>query len=180
MFPMISSLEEFTAAKNLLVESHESLLHQNIPHNINPEIGMMAEVPSVVELIEDFSGISDFFSIGSNDLIQYILAVDRTNEKVADNYIPHHPAVLRSIYRIITGANKYERDISICGDMANKREYLTFLIGAGIRSISIEPDKFPRIQAEISKIDTAEAKIMVKNLLKVGSIHEIENILFGV
>ena len=179
MFPMISSLEEFADAKDLLNECKDSLSKQGVPYNDNIPVGMMLEVPSIVELVEEFSSASDFFSIGSNDLIQYILAVDRTNEKVADSYISHHPAVLRAIHKIVTSSNKKGKEISICGDMANNRNYLRFLIGTGIRAISIEPDKFPMIQEEISGIDTVEAKHMVKDLLGLSRIRDIEKILFN-
>jgi phosphotransferase system enzyme I (PtsP) len=177
MFPMISSLEEFKAAKDIVLECSDFLESDGIPHNKNPEIGMMIEIPSVVELIDDFCSVSDFFSIGTNDLVQYILAVDRTNDDVADMYKAHHPAVLRALHHIITRSIKNGRDISICGDMASKPEYLTFLIGCGIRRISIEPANFPRVQEFISRIDTGKAVLQVNEVLKQNTISEIEDIL---
>jgi phosphotransferase system enzyme I (PtsP) len=177
MFPMVSSLEEFITAKNLVLECSDLLSANNIKHIENPPIGMMVEVPSVVELIEDFANISDFFSIGTNDLIQYLLAVDRTNESVAGMYIPHHPAVLRAIYKIVSACLKYGKEISICGSMANRKEYLAFLIGSGIRNISVEPAHFPEVQKEISGIDTKKAASLVEQILQTSAISEIERLL---
>ncbi len=177
MFPMISSIEEFITAKNIVLECSDFLESKKIPYNKNPEIGMMIELPSVVEMMDDFCSISDFFSIGTNDLIQYILAVDRTNDDVADMYIAHHPAVLRALKKIIKTSISRGIDISICGDMANKKEYLAFLIGSGIRKISVEPANFPRVQDFISRIDTKKAARQVNEVLKKSTIKDIEEIL---
>jgi phosphoenolpyruvate-protein kinase (PTS system EI component) len=92
-------------------------------------------------------------------------------------YIPHHPAVLRSLHRIIKASINHGKDISICGDMANKIEYLTFLIGSGIRKLSVEPANFPKVQEFISRIYTKKAAKQVKEILKKNTVKEIEKIL---
>jgi phosphotransferase system enzyme I (PtsP) len=108
-----------------------------------------------------------------------MLAVDRTNEQLSENYIPHHPAVLRGLEKIISSCNKHGKEVSVCGDMANKPEYLAFLLGVGIREISIEPAHFPKIQNEIACIDTVQAGALAHTILKFGTIAEIETALFS-
>ena len=177
MFPMISSIEEFSKAREIVLECLDYLGKNNIPHYSNPEIGMMVELPAVTEMMEDFCRVSDFFSIGTNDLIQYMLGVDRTNDMVADMYIAHHPSILRALNHIINTSNMYGKKISICGDMANRLEYLNFLIGCGIREISIEPANYSRVQQFILKIDVDEASHLARKILKIDTIQDIEKIL---
>ena len=110
MFPMISSLDEFREACEVVRESLDQLAKQGIEHHDKPKLGMMVELPAVVDLIDDFAREADFFSIGTNDLIQFLLAVDRTNESVADFYLPHHPAVLRTLNRIARAVLANGRD----------------------------------------------------------------------
>jgi phosphotransferase system enzyme I (PtsP) len=177
MFPMISSIEEFNSARTILDDCLGSLKSDNIPYNANVKIGMMVEVPSVVEIINDLAKVSDFFSIGTNDLVQYMLAVDRSNEKTADNYITHHPAVLKAIYRVINACSRHGREISICGDMANNKKYIAFLLGSGIRCLSVDPSYFPVIQAQISKTDTAKAQDVARRILQQSTVRKIEEMM---
>ncbi len=176
-FPMISSMEEFLEAKNTVFECISFLKRKRVPHNSNPKIGMMVEVPSVIEMIDDFAREVDFFSIGTNDLVQYMLAVDRTNEKVAGYYIPHHPSVLRSIKKVADAAVRYERDVVICGDMAHQEKYMSFLVGCGIRTLSLEAQYVPKIQDSINTIDTQEAAVLVNKVLSCSKVGEIARLL---
>jgi phosphotransferase system enzyme I (PtsP) len=178
MFPMIFSLDEFLQARDIVLECVQSLEKAGGAVNSHPEIGMMVEVPAVIEIIEEFAQVVDFFSIGTNDLVQYMLAVDRTNEDVAEYYIPHHPAVLRAIKRVVDAANAAGKEISICGDMAQKAGYLQFLIGCGIRTLSMNPIYFAENQKIIGEIEIAQAKALTRRLLASGDIKIIENELF--
>lgn len=178
MFPMIFSLDEFLQARDIVLECIQSLEKAGGAVNSHPEIGMMVEVPAVIEIIEEFAQIVDFFSIGTNDLVQYMLAVDRTNEDVAEYYIPHHPAVLRAIKRIVDAANAAGKEVSICGDMAQKSGYLQFLIGCGLRTLSINPVYLAEIQEIIGGIEVAQAEALTRRLLASGDIKVIENELF--
>jgi phosphotransferase system enzyme I (PtsP) len=179
MFPMVFSLEEFAAAKGVVQECLETLSRQGRPYNAAPKTGMMVEVPAVIDIIDDFGAIADFFSIGTNDLIQYLLAVDRTNEEVAEYYLPHHPAVLRAIHRVAAAAARHDVDVSVCGTMANTKAYLPFLIGAGITTLSMNPQYLAESQKIIAAIDAKAAREMAGRLLKLSQIPEIEKILFG-
>ena len=178
MFPMIFSLDEFLQARDIVLECVQSLEKAGGAVNSHPEIGMMVEVPAVIEIIEEFAQVVDFFSIGTNDLVQYMLAVDRTNEDVAEYYIPHHPAVLRAIKRIVDAANAAGKEVSICGDMAQKSGYLQFLIGCGLRTLSINPVYLAEIQEIIGGIEVAQAEALTRRLLASGDIKVIENELF--
>ncbi len=174
MFPMIFSLEEFQQAREVVRDCMADLEKSGYDFNKSPQIGMMVEVPAVIEIIEEFARIVDFFSIGTNDLVQYMLAVDRTNDEVAEYYIPHHPAVLRAIKRVINAANAAGKDVSICGDMANKAGYLPFLIGCGIRNLSMNPIYLSENQKVIGEIDLKRAEELTLRLLAAGNINFIE------
>ena len=115
-------------------------------------------MPSVIPIIDAFAVEADFLSIGTNDLIQYLIAVDRTNEKVADLYRAHHPAVLRSIYTVAVSAAEHGIDLSVCGDMAHQSEYIPFLLGIGVRKLSVEPMYLTKVRAEVASIELQEAE----------------------
>ncbi|GAB6268198.1 MAG: phosphoenolpyruvate--protein phosphotransferase [Smithella sp.] len=178
MFPMIFSLEEFLQARGIVMECVDDLKQGESVFNGQPKIGMMVEVPAVIEIIEEFARVVDFFSIGTNDLVQYMLAVDRTNEEVAEYYIPHHPAVLRAIKRVTEAAKSYSKEVSVCGDMVNNAHYLQFLIGCGIRTLSMNPIYLAENQKIIGGIDVANAEALTLRLLATSDISRIENELF--
>ncbi len=177
MFPMISSVDELTEAKALVEECVHDLKKARIAHQAAPVIGIMVELPSAVEVIEALAEEAAFFSIGTNDLIQYTLAVDRTNEKVADLYVPHHPAVLRILKRIATAGAIYGRDVSVCGDMAHDLKYIPFLIGIGIRKLSLDARFLPRVQARIMELDSKEAARHARELLSLSRIDDVTRVI---
>jgi phosphotransferase system, enzyme I, PtsP len=179
MFPLVFSLEEFLQARGIVLECIAALRKSGDIFNDHPQIGMMVEVPAVIEIIEEFARIVDFFSIGTNDLVQYMLAVDRTNEEVAEYYIPHHPAVLRAIKRVADAAQVSGKEISVCGDMANDARYLQFLIGCGIRNLSMNPVYMAENQKVIGEIDVGKAQALVQRVLAMGDVHSVEKELFS-
>ena len=177
MFPMIASLEEYMEARNLIWFCLNELKKEGREHNEKPRIGMMIEVPSVLSVIDDFASEADFFSIGTNDLIQYLLAVDRTNEKVAGLYVSHHPSVLRAISDIVDAARGTGIEVSICGDMAKEAMYLPFLIGVGVRILSIDPVYLPSVQRAISRISLKESRKVAQNVLKQSRMETVAALL---
>lgn len=179
MFPMISSLEEFASAREIVEECITELKNEKADYNDSPDLGMMVEIPSVVPIIDELAAEVDFFSIGTNDLIQYILAVDRTNAKVAEMYIPHHPAVLRSIALIAGAAQRRGIDVSICGDMGGRPAYLEFLLGVGITSLSVDARFVPRVKEAITRIDISSARKKAEVILQKKRIRDIEEVIFG-
>ncbi|EKD26570.1 MAG: hypothetical protein ACD_79C01118G0002 [uncultured bacterium] len=177
MFPMISSIDDFTEAKKIVENCISELKSEGTSFNDHPEIGLMVEIPSAVSMIEELAAEADFLSIGTNDLVQYTLAVDRTNEKVSHLYISHHPAILKSLKRIADAALSNKIDVSICGDMANETKYLPFLLGIGINSLSVDPIYISKIRKTIPEIELREAKKQAEILLSQSKIKDIEDIL---
>ncbi len=177
MFPMVSSLEEFGEAREVIRLSSQALTREGVKHNTRPRIGMMVELPSVVALADEFAKEVDFFSIGTNDFIQFMLGVDRTNENVAGFYMPYHPSVLRGIAKVVAAAEKAGKPVSVCGDMAHDECYLAFLLGVGIRTLSVEAGYIARIQRAVAGIDIMEARKLAANVLEKSDIRSIEKLL---
>ncbi|MDZ4198739.1 MAG: phosphoenolpyruvate--protein phosphotransferase, partial [Kiritimatiellia bacterium] len=172
MFPMISSLDELREVRRIVRECEEELRRDGFSANQNPKIGIMVEVPAAAECIVELTDEVDFMSIGSNDLIQYILAVDRTNPAVADLYQSSHPAVLRAVARIVAAARDKNREISLCGDMAGELRMIPFLIGIGLRRLSVEPGKMNEIRTRIREISAREGENLAKRVLSAASCAE--------
>jgi phosphotransferase system, enzyme I, PtsP len=170
MFPMISSVDEFCEARQMVNECLDDLKCAGIVHNSKPQIGAMLEIPSVVEIMRELAQEADFFSIGTNDFVQYMLAVDRTNERVASYYLPFHPSVLRGIKRMVIGAKACGKDISVCGEMAHDPEYIPFLIGIGIRNLSVDPQFIVNVQKQITSLKVSDAEAYAKELLCQSTI----------
>ncbi|UOD34015.1 phosphoenolpyruvate--protein phosphotransferase [Deferribacteraceae bacterium V6Fe1] len=164
MFPMISGLEEIDKAKKLLEESKEELKKANIEFNENIKIGIMVELPSIALISNLAAQEVDFFSVGTNDLIQYTLGIDRNNEYVAYLYRPSHPAVLTLLRNIIESANKFEIDATVCGEMAGDPMYIPILLGLGYTNLSMSPSQLLKAKLLISQIDTTECKKLVSEM----------------
>ncbi len=177
MFPMIGSIEELLAAKAIVGDCIERLRAEGTAHNDSPSIGMMVELPSVISLADDFARYADFLSIGTNDLIQYMLAVDRTNEKVSPLYIPHHPSVLRALKSIADAAHARGIPLSLCGDMGQDTRYLPFLVGIGIRDLSIDPVFMPAVQKALLNIALSSAQAVAAEALLCSTTREAEHVL---
>ncbi|MCF7849165.1 MAG: phosphoenolpyruvate--protein phosphotransferase, partial [Kiritimatiellales bacterium] len=177
MFPLISSVDDFLEARDIVYECMDVLEKKGIAFNRETKLGVMMELPSAVEVVDELAQEADFLSIGSNDLIQYMLAVDRTNEQVSKLYLAYHPAILRAINRIVTAARKYRKDISICGDLAANRELIPFLLGVGLTKFSINIHDAPTVQRIIKSIGMEEARESAKTMLAFGRISEVEEYL---
>lgn len=170
MFPMISSVDEFRRAKDILAECATDLAEEGLAHNPAPKVGMMVELPAAVAVMEALTTEAAFFSIGTNDFIQYMLAVDRGNAKIASYYCAHHPSVLRGLARVVMTASAAGRDVSVCGEMAHQEEYLPFLLGIGVRRLSVAPQFLPRLQEAIEGMSVAEAEQTATLMLEEDTI----------
>ncbi|MEN7973097.1 MAG: phosphoenolpyruvate--protein phosphotransferase [Verrucomicrobiota bacterium] len=177
MFPLVSSVDDFVAARNIVYECMDELEKEDMPFSRETQLGVMMELPSVVEVADELAQEADFLSIGSNDLIQYMLAVDRTNEQVSNLYLAHHPAVLRAINRIVSAAVAHGKDISICGDLSTDSRMLPFLLGVGLRKFSIDIVNAPAVQRLISTITLEEAADVAEKMLGFGRISEVDAFL---
>lgn len=181
MFPMISTVSELRQCKHLLNEVKEDLEYAKIPFKYDVPVGTMIEVPSAALLSDVLAREVDFFSIGTNDLIQYTLAADRNNEHVADLYNPLDPAVLRLI-RMVTQAGRKEQakrafEVNVCGEMSGEPLYIPLLVGLGLRQLSATPRKIPEIKRVIRAITVAEAEGIADYALTLESAHQVRNYL---
>lgn len=137
MFPMLISVEELREAKEMIEQCKEELRTEKLPFDEQVEVGMMMETPASVILAEEFAKEADFFSIGTNDLTQYILAVDRGNKKIASRYNSFHPAVLKAIETIIRAGHKYNRKVGMCGELAGDAAAVPKLLELGLDEFSM-------------------------------------------
>ncbi len=168
LFPMISSLEELEGLLRLLDQLKEELRERNIPFNGNMQVGIMIEIPSAVLIADQLAKKVDFFSIGSNDLVQYTLAVDRSNEKVAKLYNPMHPAVIELIAMAARAARDNQIWISCCGELASDPLFTPLLAGLGIQELSMSPGALPAVRRTIRRLSMAEAETLVRDIRKAA------------
>ena len=151
MFPMISSVDEVKEARRRLTEAQEELRQEGVPVAEKLEVGVMIEVPSAALIADVLARHVDFFSVGSNDLIQYTLAIDRGNERVAGMYQPMHPAVLSLLRTVVEAAHRHNIWVGVCGEMASDVLLMPVLIGLGIDELSAGPRLHPADQAPRSR-----------------------------
>ena len=174
MYPMISGLEELRKANSILENVRKDLRKERIPFNENMEVGAMIEVPSAAIISDILADEVDFFSIGTNDLIQYALAVDRVNEKIAYLYEPAHPAVLRLIKNIIDNGHKKNIWVGMCGEMAGEPALALILLGMGLDEFSTSPIVLPEIKKVIRAVTIKEARAVAEKALSLSTVSEIE------
>ena len=179
MFPMISGIEELRQAKTLLDKCKKELSKEGKKFDENISIGVMIEVPSAALTADILAKECDFFSIGTNDLIQYSLAVDRTNEKVAYLYEPGHPAVLRLIKKTIEAAIQNDIWVGMCGEMSGDPIFSFLLLGMGLDRFSMSIPQVPKIKELISNINLKDAKAALQEALKLSTSKEVEKYLQG-
>lgn len=177
MFPMISSLDEFFEAKAILKECMEQLEEENLEYNKKPGVGMMVELPAVLETLDEFAKEADFFSIGTNDFVQYMLAVDRGNKRVSEYFRPNHPSVLRALNKISKAGIKAGIDVSVCGEMAHELKYIPFLVGIGITSLSVNAQALPHVQKKITGLSMKDAQKHSAELLSINTVKGTMEIL---
>jgi phosphoenolpyruvate-protein kinase (PTS system EI component) len=179
MFPMISSLEEILRVKELLAEAEDDLRSSGQAFDPNVPVGMMMEVPAAVYLAPVLAHEVDFFSIGTNDLIQYLLAVDRNNSKVAPLYEPLHPAVLGAIGEVAQVAKDAGKLVGMCGEMASDPLATLPLLGMGLDDLSMGPFFVPVIKRFIRSVPFALAEEVARDVRTFGTAKEIKGYLFA-
>lgn len=174
MLPMISSVDELRSAKAIINEVKEELKSKNIKFDKNVKVGIMIEIPSAAIMAEQLSTECDFFSIGTNDLIQYTVAVERGNEKISDLYTKFHPAVIRLIKMAIDGAHKSKIFCGMCGEAAADEKFIPLLVGLGLDEFSMNPTKILNSRKMIRSLNHKECKKLVQEVLKMSSASEIK------
>lgn len=165
LLPMVSSVNEVDEAINLLEQAWYELVDEGV-HAVMPDVGVMVEVPSAVYVIESLARRVDFISVGTNDLVQYLLAVDRNNAQVAELYRSVHPAVIRALQTTINGAHKLEVPVSICGEMSSDPAAVILLLGMGIDSLSVSVAGLPKVKWVISMFTRARAREILGNVMR--------------
>ena len=177
MFPMISTLMELRQAKMVLQDVKEELEDEGIPFVRDLPVGMMVEVPAAAYLANTFAKEVDFFSIGTNDLIQYTLAVDRTNERVAGLFNPAHPAVLSLIRDVIRAGNRNDIPVSVCGEMAGEPLYTLLLLGLGLGTFSMNGPDVPEVKKIIRSTTLEHARQVARKVMGFDSERQVMHFL---
>ena len=179
MFPLISTLLEFRQAKMILMDVMEDLEDEGIPFQRNIPIGMMVEVPSAVILAEEFAREVDFFSIGTNDLIQYTLACDRSDPAVSNLYRSGDPSILRLIQMVLRAAEKHGKPVTVCGQMSSDPRFIPLLLGMGLRSLSATPQAIPRLKEVVRNLSISEAVRISQHASSLDLARDVEHYLQG-
>jgi phosphotransferase system enzyme I (PtsI) len=177
MFPMVSSIDEVKEAKKYIDMAKAQLKEKNIPFDENIKVGVMIETPSSALMAKEIAREVDFFSIGTNDLVQYTLAVDRGNETVAKIFQEFHPAVLRLIQFVVESAQRAKIPVSVCGEMAADPFATVLLVGFGLDELSVAPKMIPEIKRIIKTIKFKDAKRISKRALVFKTQDEVKNFL---
>lgn len=173
MFPMISTLEELQQALAVLSEVKEELAAEGIQHNSDLDVGMMIEVPSAALVADRLAPHVDFFSVGTNDLVQYSLAVDRSNPDISYLYQPSHPSIIRMLQHITQAAYAHGKWVGVCGEMASEPLLVPLLLGLGIHELSMSPVSIPAVKQLIRHVRMHEAETLVEEALKCGTADEV-------
>lgn len=177
MFPLVTTVMELRRCRLILADVMEDLQEEGIAFKRNIPIGMMVEVPSAALLAEQFAKLIDFFSIGTNDLIQYTLAADRTNENLATLYSASDPAVLKLLRDVIKAARKHHVELAICGEMSGEPIYTPLLFGMGLRQLSVTPHKIPEIKRLVRGLTRAEALRLCGRVNRLDNSRDITSLL---
>lgn len=174
MFPLVTTIGELRQARMLLKVVAEDLADSGIPFRSDLPVGMMVEVPAAVMMLDHFANEVDFFSIGTNDLAQYTLAVDRSNEYVADLYQSSDPAVLRLIQASVDVADANQIPISVCGEMSSNPARALLLLGMGVRNLSVPPSALPRVKKAIRNVSIEQCEAIAERVRKLESARDVD------
>lgn len=173
MFPMIATLEEFREAKQILLEEKKSLLKQGVTVSNSIEIGIMVEIPSTAILADQFAREVDFFSIGTNDLIQYTMAADRMNERVSYLYQPYNPAILRLVKMVIDAAHANGKWAGMCGEMAGDPIAIPLLLGLGLDEFSMSAPSMLKARKQINQLSQSDMVKLSDHALNMQTSDEV-------
>lgn len=173
MIPMVTTLDEVRFAREILEKTQEDLASDDIPFDPEMELGIMVEIPGTALMLEHYVELSQFFSIGTNDLIQYTLAVDRTNEHVAELYQASNPAVLNLIRMALEKGATYNRPVSLCGEMGGNPTYVLLLLGLGLRTFSVSSPLVPEVKKLIRSVSLPDAQAIAHKVLSMSEPRDI-------
>lgn len=177
LIPMISSCEEVMTVKDIIKKVSDDLQNEGATFNPDVKVGIMIEVPSAVIMAGAMAELVDFFSIGTNDLVQYVLAIDRNNKEVAHLYQPLHPAIMRMLKQVMDVGKKKNVPVSICGEMAGDPIYMPVLLGLGFNELSMNPKSIPAIKSMIRSMNVSEATSFMEKVLQQNTAGDILTLL---
>jgi len=177
LYPMLSGVSELLDSNQLLEEAKDELRKRGEKFNEKVEVGAMIEIPSAAQVAPELARHSDFFSIGTNDLTQYLLAVDRVNDEVAHLYQPAHPAVVRTIKQIIDAANAAGIPVGVCGEIAGESAYAALLLGLGMRELSITPPNLPEVRYNLRRLELQDMEDLATKALECWDPADVQQLL---
>ena len=177
LLPMVTSLEEVRRCREVVEELKKDLAESEIPHDDSIEMGIMVEVPAMTHVLDQVIDDVDFISVGTNDLVQYLLAVDRDNPRVAGLYDPYHPAVLRVLRQIATAARRGGRPAAICGELAGDHLYTAILMGLGFRELSMAPVFLPRVKLMVRNLTIEQCQAWVGEAIGLPTAREVREFM---
>ena len=171
---MVGSIEEIRRAKAMIRQASRELTSEGVEHRPDPPVGVMIEIPAAALIADLLAREVDFFSIGTNDLIQYDLAVDRVNPQVAGLFRPSHPSVLRLLQQVLAAASEAGIPASMCGEMGGHSIYAALLFGMGIREFSLTPGYVPRVRRLLRSLTLRRARAIAAQCLRLRTSEEVE------
>ena len=177
MFPMIVSLAELRDALALLEECKEELRRQEVPFDDRIPVGVMIETPAAVFMADELAAEVDFFSIGTNDLTQYVLAVDRGNRRIAAMYDTLHPAVVRAMRLTVDAAHRHGCEVGICGEFAGCAAHAELLVGLGFDELSVAPPSVPAVKERIRGLETPQAELTARRAVEAATASEVHELI---
>lgn len=180
MFPMIATLDEFRQAKSILLEEKEKLSAENVVLSENIQIGIMVEIPSTAVMARQFAKEVDFFSIGTNDLIQYTMAADRMNERVSYLYQPYNPSILQLVKMVIDAAHAEGKWVGMCGEMAGDATAIPLLLGLGLDEFSMSATSILPARSQITKLSAEEMRKLANQALHCSTTDEVVKLVHGI
>lgn len=176
LLPMISTIEELDEARAMIDRTYEQIVGEESGIS-RPRVGMMVEVPSVIYMMDDYAPRVDFFSVGTNDLTQYLLAVDRNNPRVAALYNALHPAVLRALRDIVAAARRHHKPVSVCGEMGGDPAAVLFLLGLGVDSLSMSVSSIPRVKWVVNQFTMSQMQYITEQALSLPTSQAVRQFL---
>jgi phosphotransferase system enzyme I (PtsI) len=177
MLPLIVTVDEVRQTRQLMVEEAKDLAESGVPHRLDIPLGVMIETPAAAVAADSFVGEASFFSIGTNDLTQYSLAVDRGNANIADRFTPLHPGVLRLIGRTVEVGDANGVGVTVCGEMASEPLMAFALIGLGVRQLSVAPRAVPLVKRLVRGVATSDAAAAVEEALQLRTARDVAVVL---
>ena len=177
MLPLVTQVEEVTQTHEHVEQVAEELRKEGIPHDPNLPVGVMIETPAAAVMVDELAKHSDFLSVGTNDLTQYTLAVDRSNAGLADRFTPFHPAVVRTLRRLIEVGNGTQRSVSVCGEMASEPMAALLLLALGYTVFSVAPPKLSLVRWLARQVDLRQLSQMGDAVLQASTTQEVTNLV---